>query len=130
MSKFLKCAVLLAAMLPATNLAAAQDKAPPPAAPQPEMNAAMKAEIERQFFVGMIALKDYCKVVDPATAVDIDQSWTKNTADVPAELQAMSTTPEFAAKVTARVKELAETSKTPAAAAEVKAACAKMIVTK
>ena len=96
---------------------------------QADMKAAMQGEMERQLLVGMVALKDYCKQAAPDKAADFDASWEKNTSDVPAELKTYSATPEFAEKVAARLKQLTDTSKTPAGA-EITTACAKIIATK
>ena len=97
---------------------------------QADMRAAMRGEMERQLYVGMVALKDYCKQTDPTKSAGYDASWEKNTADVPAELKTYSATPEFSAKTAARVKQLADSSKTEAGGAELKSACAKIIATK
>lgn len=95
-----------------------------------DMKAAMQGEMERQLYASMVALKDYCKAASPADAAGFDKSWEANTADAPAELKALAATPEFAAKVAVRVKEMTDSTKVAAAAEELKGACAKILATK
>jgi hypothetical protein len=119
--------------------AAADQSTAPAAAPDTDakakgdadMKAAMQGEMERQLFVGMVALKDYCKTTDAEHAKGYDESWDKNTADAPAELKALQATADFANKVAARVKDMTVSSKaTTTATEELKGACAKILATK
>lgn len=143
MSKILNVALLCAAIAPATLATAAgaqQGAAPQPAqqaaepgadaAAQAQMQAAMKSQAERQLYAGMVALRDYCKQADPKTAADIDLSWAKNAADIPKELLTFGSTPEFAAMVAARLKDMTAGSKDPAVAEKFKGACGQIIATK
>jgi hypothetical protein len=146
MKSKLKFAVGAVALLTFSHLAIAEDAAPalaPPAAAEApaaapsdaqakgdaDMKAAMQGEMERQLYVSMVALKDYCKTTDAEHAKGYDESWDKNTADAPAELKALSSTPDFVAKVAARLKELAEGAKVTEAAAKLKDACGKILAT-
>jgi hypothetical protein len=150
-----KFAAAAGVLLASSHLAIAEDAAPAPApgsapaaAAEPstapatapakddkakgdaDMKAAMQGEMERQLFVSMVALKDYCKTTDAEHAKGYDESWDKNTADAPAELKALSSTPDFAAKVATRVKEMTESTKVTDAAAKLKDACTKILATK
>ena len=120
----IKSAMAIAAIVMMSGLAIAED----PVAGQQDSTAAMKAEVQKQFFVGMVALRDYSKQADPANAATIDANWAKNTAKASfAELKTVSAEPDFAEIVAANVKAMAESSKDPADAEEIKAGCTGMM---
>lgn len=120
----IKSAIASAAIVTMSGHAIAEDSA----AGQQDSTAAMKAEVQKQFFVGMVALRDYCKQADPANAATIDANWAKNTAKASfAELKTVSAEPDFAEIVAANVKAMVESSKDPADAEEIKAGCTGMM---
>lgn len=124
MHKSLNAAIAVACVAWAAPVQA-QDK---PAAPMPE-NATQQAardEIERQLYVGMVAIRDYCKGAQPERAKDIDASWAKETADVPAPLIEFSKTPNFTGLVAERIKLLQASNSNPEQAGQLKSACEKM----
>jgi hypothetical protein len=100
-----------------------------PAAPLKDDAAkqAKQEDSERQLLVGMFAVWDYCKESLPDRAKDLDASWTKNTADVPAPLIEFSKTPNFTGMVEERVKSFRTGSSNPEYAARLKASCEKML---
>ena len=101
-----------------------------PAATPPAQDADKQAkqdEAERQLLVSMFAVRDYCKEALPDRAKDIDASWTKNTADVPAFLVEFSKTPNFPGLVDERIKNFHTGSSNPEYAARLKASCDRML---
>jgi hypothetical protein len=100
-----------------------------PAAPAKDDAAkqAKQEDAERQLLVGMFAIRDFCKEAKPDRIKDIDASWAKNTADVPATLIEFSKSPNFAGMVEERFKSMHTGSTNPEYAAQLKDACEKMV---
>lgn len=71
-----------------------------------------------------VALTPYCKKVNPAKAAEFDEILARNKAGWTAETRAFTDTPEFAALVAAKVREMEET-KDPDDIAMLKMACAR-----
>jgi hypothetical protein len=100
-----------------------------PAAPPPSTADAdaKQAESERQLLVSMFAIRDYCKETQPDHAADIDKSWAKNTADVPAPLIEFSKTPNFAGLLADRIKSMHTGTSNPEYASRLKESCEQMV---
>lgn len=82
---------------------------------------------EQHFFIGMVALKDYCKETMPERADAIDAVWAKSSADVPETIVAFSKTDDFAKMLKTRMIFLKAAAQKPDGAASLKSACAQMI---
>ena len=72
----------------------------------------------------VVALTPYCKKVNPAKAAQFDEVLARNKAGWDAGTKAYAETPEFAALVAAKVKEMEET-KDPDELALLKMACSR-----
>ena len=94
------------------------------------MKAAMQAEMERQLYLGMVAVREYCKTTDAENAKTYDASWDKTTETAPAELKAGASAQEFVAKVAEKAKEYQALVVHPDKAAELQGACASMLAGK
>ncbi len=129
MKLFLKVAATAAFVVLAAPIRAEEAPVTPPVAPQIEDTAkkAQQDEAERQLLVAMFAIRDYCKQTLPDRAKDIDATWTKNTADVPAPLIEFSKTPNFAGMVEERIKSFNTGNSNPEYAARLKASCDQML---
>lgn len=116
---------------------AAQDAAGPaeagPNSPPPVIKGANDKptpEQERQFFLGMVAIKDYCKETMPERAEAIDAVWVKSSADVPEAVVAFSKTDDFAKMLKTRMIFLKAAAQRPEGAASLKTACTQMTAQK
>jgi hypothetical protein len=123
----LKAAILAACLLSMAPAYAQQESPAGPIPPSDATKQAQQDESERQLYVGMVAVRDYCKEAQPDRAKDFDSTWTKNTADVPAPIIEFSKSPNFAGMVTERIKSLHTGSTNPEYAAQLKATCEKLL---
>ena len=123
----LKAAIASAYLLSMAPAYAQQESPAVPTPPSDVTKQAQQDESERQLFVGMVAIRDYCKEAQPDRANDFDSTWTKNTADVPAPIIEFSKTPNFAGMVAERIKGLHTGTTNPEYAAQLKATCEKLL---
>ncbi len=126
MQSTLKAAIAAALIVWAAPIHA--EEKPPAVSPKADADKqAKQEEAERQLLVSMFAVRDYCKEALPDRAKDIDASWTKNTADVPAPLVEFSKTPNFTGMVEERIKSFHTGISNPEYAARLKASCDQML---
>ena len=113
----------------ASHTAQAEDA---PAAPNNSdvMKKTMQVAIKQQLYLGMVAVREYCKTTDAENAKAYDASWDKTTETAPAELKAGASAQEFVAKVAEKAKEYQALVVHPDKAAELQGACASMLAGK
>jgi hypothetical protein len=88
--------------------------------------AAMEAEIEREFFVGMSAIKDLCKERYPKSAKKIEDGFVANLKTAPADVKEFAKSKDFVNRVNARKKEQLEMIKNPEEKTQFEEACANL----
>jgi hypothetical protein len=85
----------------------------------------MQAQIERELYVGMYAIKEFCKQKYPALAKAYDDIWAETAAEAPPALKSFADSPDFAALLAERMKDLAAGSKSAEQAAQIDDVCAR-----
>lgn len=127
-------ALFLVVLFAGTSVAVAQDAAGPseagPNSPPPVIKGANDKptpEQERQFFLGMVAIKDYCKETIPTRSAEFDAVWARSAADVPAPILEFAKTDAFEKQLKTRMIFLRAAAQRPEGKADLEAACTKMV---
>ncbi len=91
--------------------------------------AAMQTEIEKEFFVGMQAIKDICVEQFPKNAKQIERGFAANFSTAPDDLKSFAKTKAFASRVAERKKEQLVMIKNPDEKKQFESQCSNLAMT-